>query len=320
MPQELIFNALKSFQYIFLILLISSLPVHLHADEDALNNIQQKLMEANSLKLQADYILTNTNESLSQQHVHAYALLYRSHTLKQQVYASMLSQLIHQNTNENSFADVSATILSNADRLIKSSTSIVTKIETQSLETPAKIENYQQACHDLSLATVGYQMLYDTFKNNESDSCLNAYKTKQQYDALSLKYNQSINAMSSLFAEADTPKAPTTPSLEPATPTPAPSFENNTNTESQLVFTIQLAASKGPLNPDILAHFQKKTNGNLQEVIEGEWYKYQYIVGSSYQETHQMWLQFGSDVCFPVAYYNGKKISMQKALALCANK
>ena len=322
MPQGLYFKSLKIFQTVFIILLIASLPQHTYADEDSLNNIHQKLMAANSLKLQADQLFNSSNESITQQHIQAYSLLYQSHTLKQQVYASMLNQLISQNTIEDSLIGVSATILSNAVRLIKSSASLVTLIETETLDYPVKIENYQQACHELSLATTGYQILYDTFKNNLDVSCLNALSTKQQYGTLSLKYNQSISSIDSLFSEEEEEEAQPVPVLKQVTlnQPPIKTGASENTQKDQLVFAIQLAASRGQLNPDLLAHFKRKTKGNLHEVKEGEWYKYQYIIGASYRETHQMWLHFGSDVCFPVAYYNGEKISIQKALTMCAEK
>lgn len=323
MPQGLYFKTLKTYQFISFIILTIIFSQHTHADEDSLNNIHQKLMEANSLKLQADYILNNTGESINQQHIQAYSLLYQSHTLKQQVYASMLNSVISQNTLEDSLIGISATILNNAGQLIKSSASIVAKIETQTLDYPVKIENYQKACHELSLATTGYQILYDAFKKDMDISYLLTISTQQQYGPLSLKYNQSISSIGALFSkEEEEEKAQATPAPKQVTHDQAliKESESNITQKDELVFAIQLAASRGQLNPDLLAHFKSKTNGNLHEVIEGEWHKYQYLVGPSYSEAHQMWLHFGSDVCFPVAYYNGKKISMQKALSIHSDK
>ncbi|MBI9063081.1 MAG: hypothetical protein JEZ14_13955 [Marinilabiliaceae bacterium] len=323
MLQGLYFSTLKTFPYISFIILTIFFSQHAHADEESLNNIHQKLMEANSLKLQADYILNNSDESINQQHLQAYSLLYQSHTLKQQVYASMLNPLINQNTLEDSLMGVSATILSNAGRLIKSSVSTVTEIETQTLDFLVKIENYQKACHELSLATTGYQILYDALKNNRNDNYLNAITTEQHYSSLSSKYNQSISSIGSLFSEEEEEEeAQPVPVQKQIASSQVPiKFSESENAHKDpLVFAIQLAASRDQLNPDLLAHFKRKTKGNLHEVREGEWYKYEYRVGSSYSETHQMWLHFGSDVCFPVAYYKGEKISMQKALAMCEGK
>jgi len=321
MPQGLYFSTLKIFQSISFIILTIFFSPHAHGDEESLNNIHQKLMEANSLKLQADYILNNTDESINQQHLQAYSLLYQSHTLKQQVYASMLNQLINQNTLEDSLMGVSATILSNAGRLIKSSVSTVTEIEAQTLDFPVKIENYQKACHELSLATTGYQILYDVLKDNRNDTYLNAINTEQQYSSLSSKYNQSSSSIGSLFSEV-VDEAQPAPAQKQVTQnqTPIKVSESENAHKDQLVFAIQLAASRDQLNPDLLAHFKRKTKGNLHEIKEGEWYKYEYRVGPSYSETHQMWLHFGSDVCFPVAYYKGEKISMQKALTMFKGK
>jgi len=319
MPQGFYFNSLKTFQFIFIIIITIVFSQHTHAEEDSLNNIHQKLMEANSLKLQADHILNNTNESISQQHLQAYSLLYQSHTLKQQVYASMLNQYISQNTLEDSLIGVSATILNNAGRLIESSLTIVTEIESQTLDYPVKIENYQKACQELSLATTGYQILYDALKNDSNESCLNTTNTKQYYNTLSSKYNQSASSIGSLFSEVEKEETKPTPIPNQVIPTQLPIQlkESKKAPEDLLVFAIQLAASRDQLNPDLLAHFKRKTKGNLHEVREGDWYKYQYRVGPSYSDAHQMWLYFGSDVCFPVAYYKGEKISMKKALTMC---
>ena len=322
MPQGLYFNSLKIFQHLFIFILIASFPTYTQADEDSLNNIHQKLMEANSLKLQADHILSNSNESITQQHLQAYSLLYQSHTLKQQVYASMLNQLVNQDPSLDSLTGVSATILKNVDRLSKSSATIIAHIETHTLDNPTKIVNYQQACNELSLASTGYQIIYDTLQNNNNDSCLVESSSEQYYGALSLKYNQSINSISSLFAISNIIEDEIAqPLVKINQNQPSIKVETSENIrKNQLVFAIQLAASRGQLNPDLLAPLKRKTKGNLQEVKEGQWYKYHYIVGPSYSETHQMWLHFGSDVCFPVAYYKGEKISMQKALAMCERK
>jgi hypothetical protein len=83
--------------------------------------------------------------------------------------------------------------------------------------------------------------------------------------------------------------------------------------EPELVFVIQLAASKKPLS-----FHEKKALGNgsdhIRVIEEDGWFKYQIVIGSSYSLAIEKLKLTGTSKSFPVAYWNGKKIEMAKAL------
>lgn len=323
MPQHFSFNSLKAklcIHYIFL-LLLTAFSVKAGNEDETLNNIHQKLMEANSLKLQADYILNNATETIGQQHLKAYSLLYQSYTIKQQVYANMLNQLINKETITDSTYQLGLIIQNNANRLLESSAETMAIINQDAVAETEKINKYKNACDQLSIATTGYQIVYDIYKKNDPGLSLTDYASEDNITSLSDKYEQNPSSLLCLF-HLDTPD--TTPEKKTETDNNVakeaqPITKVNPVTTSEVTYVIQVAASRDKLIPQLLAHFRKKTNGNLREVREGGWYKYQYVVGPSYETAHQKWLEFGTTVSFPVAYLNGKRISIKKALSLTNN-
>ncbi len=88
------------------------------------------------------------------------------------------------------------------------------------------------------------------------------------------------------------------------------------NDASKLVFVVQVSANIKPINIEQRAALQKKAGGFVREINEDGWYKYQYVVGSSYKEALNKWKKTGTDSSFIAAYYDGQKIAISKAIKI----
>ncbi len=86
------------------------------------------------------------------------------------------------------------------------------------------------------------------------------------------------------------------------------------NESSKLIFVVQISANLKPINLEQRAILQKKVGGFIREINEDGWYKYQYVVGSSYKEALNKWKEIGTNISFLVAYYDGQKISIADAI------
>lgn len=92
-------------------------------------------------------------------------------------------------------------------------------------------------------------------------------------------------------------------------------IELQTPKQNELLFVVQVAASRQPLS--IKEKSQLIASGdNLRSIQEDGWYKYQIIIGSSYQLTLNKCKLIGINKSFPVAYLNGVKIDMAKAIKM----
>ncbi len=90
--------------------------------------------------------------------------------------------------------------------------------------------------------------------------------------------------------------------------------KNISSTVSKLVFVIQVSANSKPINIEQRAQLQNKAGGFVREIQEDGWYKYQYIVGSSYKDALLKWKKIGTKTSFLVAYFDGEKIPMSNAI------
>ncbi len=86
--------------------------------------------------------------------------------------------------------------------------------------------------------------------------------------------------------------------------------------EKRLIFAIQLSANKNIISTEKRAELQKIAGGFIRQIEEEGWYKYQYIVGSSYQEAMLKWKEIGTDISFLVAYFDNEKIDMNEAIQI----
>ncbi len=86
--------------------------------------------------------------------------------------------------------------------------------------------------------------------------------------------------------------------------------------EKRLIFAIQLSANKNIISTEKRAELQKTAGGFIRQIEEDGWYKYQYIVGSSYQEAILKWKEIGTDISFIVAYFDNEKIDISKAIQI----
>ncbi len=83
----------------------------------------------------------------------------------------------------------------------------------------------------------------------------------------------------------------------------------------QLTFFVQIAASKTPLTD---AQIQRLTKGKneVREIREEGWYKYQIAAGSSYGDARRLKNLLSLNGTFAVAYKNGEKIDIRKAIKM----
>ncbi len=84
----------------------------------------------------------------------------------------------------------------------------------------------------------------------------------------------------------------------------------------KLVFVIQVSANKNKMTDDRKKSLEVKYSGQVREIEEEGWYKYQLVVGDSYNEAVKKWKQIGTKVSFVVAYYNNKKIKLSTAIKI----
>ncbi|WP_430813620.1 hypothetical protein [Carboxylicivirga sp. RSCT41] len=92
-------------------------------------------------------------------------------------------------------------------------------------------------------------------------------------------------------------------------------IELKTAKRDELLFVVQVAASR-----DLLSEKEKNQlllpGDNLRIITEDGWHKYQIIVGPSYQLALSKCKVIGISKSFPVAYLNGEKIDMAKAIKM----
>ena len=83
--------------------------------------------------------------------------------------------------------------------------------------------------------------------------------------------------------------------------------------EPELLFVIQLAASREPLS---IEEKEKLNSGSdhIRVIEEEGWFKYQVVVGPSYTLAIEKWKLIGTTRSFPVAYLDGSKIDMAEAI------
>lgn len=83
----------------------------------------------------------------------------------------------------------------------------------------------------------------------------------------------------------------------------------------QLIFVVQIAASKTPLTDKQIERL-KKGNNEVREIREEGWHKYQIVAGSSYSDARRLKNLLNLNGAFAVAYKNGEKIDIRKAIKM----
>jgi len=96
----------------------------------------------------------------------------------------------------------------------------------------------------------------------------------------------------------------------------AKTSQKTLSSPSLVTFVIQVSANKKQLDTEQRGKLQQKYGGFIREIEEDGWYKYQIVVGSSYQEAIKKWKEIGTDISFVVPYYNNQKITMTEALKI----
>lgn len=86
-----------------------------------------------------------------------------------------------------------------------------------------------------------------------------------------------------------------------------------------VLFVVQVVASREPVDSTELSSINKGDH-KLRMIVEDNWYKYQIVAGSSYDEVIEVWKECGVKDSFVGAYLNGKKISMTEAIKLNKQK
>lgn len=91
--------------------------------------------------------------------------------------------------------------------------------------------------------------------------------------------------------------------------------ERNNYQSSDIVFVLQIAASKSPL---IESEIKQLYNGNKQvrEIRENGWYKYHIVAGPTYNDVRRLKNLLKIQGAFAVAYQNGIKLDIRKAIEL----
>ncbi|MCG8580787.1 MAG: hypothetical protein MI866_12770 [Bacteroidales bacterium] len=92
-------------------------------------------------------------------------------------------------------------------------------------------------------------------------------------------------------------------------------IELQTPKQDELLFVVQVAASRHLLSEKEKSQLVSPGD-NLRIIKEDDWHKYQIIIGSSYQLTLKKCKLIGINKSFPVAYFNGEKIEMAKAIKM----
>jgi len=90
-------------------------------------------------------------------------------------------------------------------------------------------------------------------------------------------------------------------------------------TSPSIQFMLQIAASRSPLSPNEVRELNRGAD-KIRMIREDGWYKYQIVIGTSYQLTLEKWRMIGISKSFPVAYRNNQKTNMSDALQTQGNQ
>lgn len=80
----------------------------------------------------------------------------------------------------------------------------------------------------------------------------------------------------------------------------------------EVVFRVQVAAARQQMNDQELARIYNK-GGNVVEIVEDDWYKYQIEAGDNFQQALDIMRNSGVEKAFMVAYKGDVKISVAEA-------